>query len=135
MWVNADSGKFWGAVTVSDGRVIFFPWSSSGVGVFDFVMKTFDLIKIDLNGKSDIVQKFVDPTVDEKSGKVIFPPNKGKSIGIFDPRNDSFELVDISSSAILDIGNFYSSLLADDGRIFFSPSTLDSIGILKLESP
>ena len=90
------AGKFRGAATAGDGRVVFVPWESftAGVGMFDPKTDTFKLF--DIVDKITINEKF-NGTALAGNGRVVFAPYYVHAIGVFDPADDSFTLVEIPS--------------------------------------
>ena len=71
-------GKFSGAATASDGKIIFAPCNADGVGVFDPSDNSFVLV--DIGSTISGINKFR-----ESNGKIIFAPYYADGVGVFDP--------------------------------------------------
>ena len=128
------NGKFWGAATLGDGRVVFAPHSANAVVVFDPTDDTFTLV--DISAKIDMIYKFMGAVV-VGDGRVVFAPFNANGVGVFDPTaspESSFTLVDISTK-ISTTYKFDLAALAGDGRVVFAPRNADGVGVFNATAP
>jgi hypothetical protein len=128
------NGKFWGAATLGDGRVVFAPHSANAVVVFDPTDDTFTLV--DISAKIDMIYKFMGAVV-VGDGRVVFAPVNANGGGVFDPTalpESSFTLVDISTK-ISTTYKFDLAALAGDGRVVFAPRNADGVGVFNATAP
>ena len=125
------NGKFWGAATLGDGRVVFAPHSANAVVVFDPTDDTFTLV--DISAKIDMIYKFMGAVV-VGDGRVVFAPFNANGVGVFNataPPESSFTLVPFVSGDPLigTTGKFSGAATAQDGRVVFVPYGANGAGV------
>ena len=113
---------FFGATLSPDGRVIFAPFDSSNVGIFDPTDDSYTSGPAHGEGGGAFIGATLSP-----DGRVIFAPFNSSNVGIFDPANDSY----ISGPAHGE-GNtaFIGATLSPDGRVIFAPRDSSNVGTL-----
>jgi len=137
--LNAMEWKFDGAATAGDGRVVFAPLNSGGVGVFDPTAppeSSFTFVDI----STTTLYPYPSPndgkfsgaaTLDD--GRVVFAPYSAIGVGIFDATDNRFKWVDYSATSLDGINKrFFGAAVAPDGRVVFAPQDANGVGILTL---
>jgi hypothetical protein len=131
--------KFDGAALAGDGRVVFAPLNSGGVGVFDPTAppeSCFTFVDI----SATTLYPYPSPTHGKFSGaatlddgRVVFAPYSAIGVGIFDATANRFTWVNISATSLDGIiERFSGAAVAPDGRVVFAPLSANGVGILKL---
>jgi hypothetical protein len=137
--LNLMEWKFDGAATAGDGRVVFAPLNSGGVGVFDPTAppeSCFTFVDI----SATTLYPYPSPTHGKFSGaatlddgRVVFAPYSAIGVGIFDATDNRFTWVNISATSLDGIiERFSGAAVAPDGRVVFAPLSANGVGILKL---
>jgi hypothetical protein len=131
--------KFDGAASAGDGRVVFAPLNSGGVGVFDPTAppeSSFTFVDI----SPTTLYPYPLPTHGKFSGaatlddgRVVFAPYSAIGVGIFDATANRFTWVNTSATSLDGIiERFSGAAVAPDGRVVFAPLSANGVGILKL---
>jgi len=116
------SSAFHGATLAPDGRVIFAPYNSSNVGIFDPNDGTYTSGPAHGEGSSAFRGATLAP-----DGRVIFAPYDSSNVGIFDPNDGTY-----TSGPTHGEGSsaFLGATLASDGRVVFAPFGSSNVGIV-----
>jgi hypothetical protein len=137
--LTAMEWTFDGAAVAGDGRVVFAPLNSGGVGVFDPTAppeSCFTFVDI----SATTLYPYPSPTHGKFSGaatlddgRVVFAPYSAIGVGIFDATDNRFTWVDYSATSLDGIiERFSGAAVAPDGRVVFPPQSANGVGILKL---
>ena len=147
---NRVSDLFAGATTAGNGDVIFAPYGSVCVGVFNAAEKT--LSCVDLNHPicpdRDTLGRFSRKCSRKFSGATmgnndvaIFAPEREDCVGIYNPESRQFECVDIASQdpegfdKFLDTEHKFSdAVTTSGGLIVFAPLGADCVGVFNATS-
>jgi hypothetical protein len=114
-------GSFAGGVLAPNGKVIFVPFASDLVGIYDPVANTYT------NGPaSGTLDGNFYGGVLAPNGKVIFVPRDSDYVGIYDPIANTYTNGPASGTAN---GNFISGVLAPNGKVILVPYASDYVGI------
>jgi streptogramin lyase len=115
------SDAFVGAALAPDERVIFAPFGSSNIGIFDPSTDSYTSGPVHSEGKDAFKRGALTP-----NGRVVFAPNYSDAVGIFDPSNDSY-----TSGPAHGEGDdaFSDAVRIPDGRVVFAPEDSYNIGI------
>jgi len=116
------AAAFQGATLAPDGRVIFAPFGSSNVGIFDPATDSYTSGPTHGEGGGAFIGATLSP-----DGRVIFAPRNSSNVGIFDPATDSY-----TSGPTHGEGSnaFRGATLAPDGRVIFAPNDSSNVGIV-----
>jgi hypothetical protein len=115
-------GAFFGSVLTPDGKVIFVPFKSDYVGIYDPDTDTYT--RGDDHGEVDCAFYGGVLTPD---GKVIFVPFHSNYVGIYDPDTDTYTRGDAQGEGGDDA--FAGGVLTPDGKVIFVPFKSDYVGI------
>ncbi|MGM0568693.1 MAG: Ig-like domain-containing protein, partial [Elusimicrobiota bacterium] len=115
------SGAFNGAAKADDGRIIFAPFDSDNIGIFDPSDNSYTSGPAHGEGS-----RAFNGAAKADDGRIIFAPFDSDNIGIFDPSDNSYTSGPAHGQGDL---AFSGAAKADDGRIVFAPSISDNIGI------
>jgi hypothetical protein len=118
------SGSFIGSVSLNDGRILFVPYASSNIGVFNPATNQYSLITptgSPTNTGTDFVGGVLVP-----NGNVVFVPYTNSNIGMYNPATLVFSNIvrhGVPSPA------FYGGCLDPNGNVCLIPaSTTSNIG-------
>ena len=114
-------GKWAGGVLTPSGKVVFVPYDSSYVGVYDPESDEFIAGCYTTPG----YYKWVTGVL-TASGKVVFVPWRSRYVGIYDPESNTFNTCDMGASIN---SRFGDGVLAPSGRVIFVPAKHPNIGI------
>jgi len=114
-------GKWAGGVLTPSGKVVFVPYDSSYVGVYDPEFDKFTAGCYTTPGNYKWVT-----CVLTASGKVVFVPWGSRYVGIYDPESNTFNTCDMGASIN---ARFGGGVLAPSGRVIFVPAKHPNIGI------
>ena len=117
-------GKWAGGVLTPSGKVVFVPYYSSYVGVYDPESDEF-IAKKRLPVYFKRESKWVTGVL-TASGKVVFVPWGSRYVGIYDPESNTFNTCDMGASIN---ARFGGGVLAPSGRVIFVPAKHPNIGI------
>ena len=152
---NRVSDLFAGATTAGNGDVIFAPYDSVCVGVFNAAEKTLGCVDLpdticpdrDTLGRFSggvCSRKFSGATMgnnSENNDVAIFAPEREDCVGIYNPESREFECVDISSQdpesfdKFLSTSNKFSdAVTTSGGLIVFAPLGADCVGVFNATS-
>jgi len=125
-------GRYTGAATTADDRVVFTPTYAKYVGLFDPSSNTFSEIDISSSittANPSANPLFTGPGALAANGDVIFAPYDENAVGVFTPTSDTFTTVSISSFS-LGTNLFIGACAANTGNaVYLSPRNSDKIGI------
>ena len=121
-------GKWAGGVLTPSGKVVFVPYYSSYVGVYDPESDEFIAGCYTTPGYSKWGSPFTQwvTGVLTASGKVVFVPWGSRYVGIYDPESNTFNTCDMGASIN---SRFGGGVLAPSGRVIFVPAKHPNIGI------
>ena len=122
---------FSGASAARNGKVIFAPKDADGVGVFDAVTSTFEIV--DIGATLDGVASKFSFAVETSDGMtsdrlVVFAPFSADGVGVFNAARRAFLYIDISST-IGSIDNKFSGAAVAGAQVIFAPYDADGVGI------
>jgi hypothetical protein len=121
--LSAIAGQFRGGVLVPSGNVVFIPYNSSNVGLFNPLTYDYSNIALGAQPPSECFQGGVlDPT-----GKVVMVPRNSANIGIFNPA--TLTLTNVGPIAGQSQGLFGSGVLLPNGNVVMAPLTSGNIGM------
>lgn len=123
--------SFSGAAAAQNGQVIFAPKDADGVGVFDAVRSTFELVDIGatLNGVASKFSFAVETSSGTAHDKlVVFAPFSADGVGVFNPAHRAFMYVDISST-VGSMNSKFSGAAVAGAQVIFAPYDADGVGI------
>ena len=148
---NRVSDLFAGATTAGNGDVIFAPYDSVCVGVFNAAEKTLSCVDLPdtICPDRDTLGRFTGCVCSAKfSGAtmgnndlVIFAPEREDCVGMYNPESREFECVDISSQDPESFDKFLSTsdkfsdaVTTSGGLIVFAPLGADCVGVFNATS-
>lgn len=115
-----------GGVLAPNGKIIFVPYASTYIGIYDPIDNSFNKLYMFASNSPYInYLKFVGGVL-APNGKIIFVPHRVPFIGIYDPDdgpNGSFNTTEFSSISVN--SRFSGGVLAPNGKIIFAPSQID----------
>ena len=112
---------FRGGVLLPDGRVVFVPFDSTTVGLFDPSTSTYTSV----NRYNPIQRHGFSGGVLLPDGRVVFVPFHSSTVGLFDPSTNTFT----SGSNVDRQYNFVGGVSLPDGRVVFVPDHFARIGL------
>ena len=115
------SKAFRRAALAPDGRVIFAPFDSSNVGIFDPSDNSYTSGPAHGEGSNAFRGAALAP-----DGRVIFAALDSSNVGIFDPSDNSYTSGPAHGEGS---GAFRGAALAPDGRVIFAPYDSSNVGI------
>ncbi len=114
-------GAFSGAAQAGDGRIIFAPFDSNNVGIFDPSTDSYT------SGPSHGEGRFAFQGAARASdGRIIFAPRNASNVGIFDPSSDSYTTGPSHGEGT---NAFSGAAQAGDGRVILAPIDSNNVGI------
>ena len=125
--------KFLGAV-FADGKVVFVPFKSWAVGVYDLStnLLSFESMMVGTNGFNEGDYHFRYGAL-ASNGKVVFAPYMANGVGVFDPSappGERFEFEPITVPSTDSEGRLFSgAALANNGKVVFAPYTANAVGM------
>ena len=125
--------KFLGAV-FADGKVVFVPFKSWAVGVYDLStnLLSFESMMVGTNGFNEGDFHFRYGAL-ASNGKVVFAPYMANGVGVFDPSappGERFEFEPITVPSTDSEGRLFSgAALANNGKVVFAPYSADAVGM------
>ena len=118
---SSSDEKFIGGILAPNGKIIFVPYNSSTIGIYDPITNSYSEKDHETNGNYLFSGGVLAP-----NGKIIFVPLSSSTIGIYDPitntYNDGYSHNSISYA-------FWGGVLAPNGKIIFVPHNLNYVGI------
>ena len=125
--------KFLGAV-FADGKVVFVPFKSWAVGVYDLStnLLSFESMMVGTNEFNEGDFHFRYGAL-ASNGKVVFAPYMANGVGVFDPSappGERFEFEPITVPSTDSEGRLFSgAALANNGKVVFAPYSADAVGM------
>ena len=115
--------KYSGCVLIPDGRVVFVPYSSNKLGIYDPINNTFTestYTGTSLDGVTVSANKYIGGVL-MPDGRVIFAPYASTKIGIYNPVSNTFtETASSPTNWLTGSKKFWGGVLVPDGRIIFN---------------
>ena len=110
---------YYGGVLVPDGRVVFVPYNSATIGIFDPSTNTYSTIS-GAPGSNAYRGGVLLP-----DGRVLFVPYSATAIGLFDPSTNTLNTSVLAGASDSCAGG----VLLPDGRVLFVPHSATAIGL------
>jgi hypothetical protein len=127
------SGRFVGAVTVGDGRVVLAPAAAGCVGVFDpsdaFPSSEFPSFSCVSHASIATGAGKYNGGALLHFGRVLFVPHTASTVGLFNITDGVFETVDITGVVGTGTLHFAGAATAVDGRVVFAPARSTGVGV------
>jgi len=115
------SGALYGAALAPNGKIIFSPFNSPNVGIYDPVANTYTDGPAHGQGSNAFFGAALAP-----NGKIIFSPFNSPNVGIYDPVANTYTDGPEHGEGS---GAFIGATLAPNGKIIFAPRASANVGI------
>jgi streptogramin lyase len=115
----AAAAGYAGGVLLPDGRVVFVPYNTVTIGIFDPTTNIFSN-SISIGGAAS--NRYYGGVL-LPDGRVMFIPRGAGNIGLFNPSSNTF------STVLSGIGEYYSGVLLPNGRVLLAPFGASNLGI------